>query len=149
MDAIFVLNFNMNVAGAALATSLANTASMLYLLCSMTGRRNTGQLKLTLLPRRIDRQSALALLSIGTPAALQILLSSVSNSVMLRLAKLHKGKRTVPVPLQKNMRLKKALGISASLQALKWIVEMRLKRRSQTQTLQSNSDTDIIFDRRC
>lgn len=139
MDAIFVLNFNTNVAGAALATSLANTASMLYLLCSMTGRRKTGQLKLTLLPRRIDRQSALALLSIGTPAALQILLSSVSNSVMLRLAKLHKGKRTVPVPL----------GISASLQALKWIVEMRLKRRSQTQTLQSNSDTGIIFDRRC
>ena len=42
-------------------------------------------MKLSVLPQKISGESFREILSIGTPAALQILLAALSNSVMLRL----------------------------------------------------------------
>ena len=42
-------------------------------------------MQLTILPRKVSAGSVKDIFSIGTPAALQILLASVSNSVMIRL----------------------------------------------------------------
>ena len=85
LDPIFIFVLDMDVAGAALATGLSNVASMLYLLYAVIHSRHGSLLKMRFLPSRLDRHSAMEMLSIGTPAALQVLLSSVSNSVMLRL----------------------------------------------------------------
>lgn len=85
MDSIFIFTLRMNVAGAALATCLSNTCSMLYLLHHVVRNNKDSAVKLTLLPQRIAAENVRGILSIGTPAALQILLASVSNSVMIRL----------------------------------------------------------------
>lgn len=85
MDPIFIFTLRMNVAGAALATCLSNTCSMLYLLHHVVRNNKDSAVKLTLLPQRIAAENVRGILSIGTPAALQILLASVSNSVMIRL----------------------------------------------------------------
>ena len=86
LDPIFIFGFHMNVAGAALATCLSNTISMLYLLQHVVRNRTDSAVKLTLLPQKVSANSVkdiLSIGSIGTPAALQILLASVSNSVMI------------------------------------------------------------------
>ncbi len=85
LDPIFIFTLHMNVAGAALATFLSNTVSMLYLLQHVVRNRKDSAVKLTILPQKVSADSIRDILSIGTPAALQILLASVSNSVMIRL----------------------------------------------------------------
>ena len=85
LDPILIFGLHMNVAGAALATCLSNTVSMLYLLWIVVKNRESSAVKLTLFPKKVSAGSIRAILSIGTPAALQIFLASVSNSVMLRL----------------------------------------------------------------
>lgn len=85
LDPIFIFTLHMDVAGAALATCLSNTFSMLYLLFFVIRHRNETAVKLSILPRKTAASSVRDILSIGTPAALQILLASVSNSVMIRL----------------------------------------------------------------
>ena len=85
LDPIFTFTLHMNVAGAALATFLSNTVSMLYLLQHVVRNRKDSAVKLTILPQKVSADSIRDILSIGTPAALQILLASVSNSVMIRL----------------------------------------------------------------
>lgn len=85
LDPIFIFLLDMEVGGAALATALSNTVSVLFLLgCYIKSRRQSA-VKAALLPRRIERNSIKSLLSIGTPAALQILLSAVSGAVLLGL----------------------------------------------------------------
>ena len=85
LDPIFIFTLHMNVAGAALATFLSNTVSMLYLLQHVVRNRKDSAVKLTILPQKVSADSIRDILSIGTPAAFQILLASVSNSVMIRL----------------------------------------------------------------
>lgn len=85
LDPIFIFSLHMNVAGAALATALSNAVSMVYLLCHVIRSRETSIVKLSVLPKPISGGNVKEILSIGTPAALQILLAALSNSVMLRL----------------------------------------------------------------
>ncbi len=85
LDPIFIFGLNMQVAGAALATALSNTISLIYLLHYYVKSRESSLVKATFLPKAIDRHSFLELISIGTPAALQILLAALSNSVLLNL----------------------------------------------------------------
>lgn len=85
LDPIFIFALDMNVEGAALATCLSNTVSMLYLLRHIVRTRNESAVRLPLLPKPVSKANVRAIFSIGAPAALQILLAAVSNSVMLRL----------------------------------------------------------------
>ncbi len=85
MDPIFIFAFRMNVAGAALATCLSNACSLLYLLQYVVRNNRDSAVRLALLPQKTAAANIQDILSIGTPAALQILLASVSNSVMIRL----------------------------------------------------------------
>ena len=85
LDPVFIFGLHMNVAGAALATCLSNTFSMLYLLQHVVRNREESSVRLTFLTQRVSAGSIRDILSIGTPAALQIFLASVSNSLMIRL----------------------------------------------------------------
>ena len=85
LDPIFIFSLKMNVAGAALATALSNTVSMVYLLTHVIVNRDRSIVKLTVFPKSITKTQFIEILSIGTPAALQIVLAALSNSVMLRL----------------------------------------------------------------
>ncbi len=85
MDPIFIFALHMDVAGAALATCLSNTVSLFYLLQHVVRNREDAAVKLTFLPEKVALGSIRDILSIGTPAALQILRAAVCNSVMIRL----------------------------------------------------------------
>ena len=85
LDPLFIFLLHMDVEGAALATCLSNTASMVYLLTVLVRTRRESAVKLSLLPKPVSGENVRDILLIGTPAALQILLASVSNSVMLKL----------------------------------------------------------------
>lgn len=85
LDPIFIFVLDYQVAGAAIATALSNTASLIFLLQYYIRSRKKSLVKATWKLQRIDGSETRELLSIGTPAALQIVLSAVSNSVLLSL----------------------------------------------------------------
>lgn len=85
LDPIFIFAMHMDVAGAALATALSNTVSLIYLICHVVYNRETSIIKLSVGPKAVTAEQLREILSIGTPAALQILLAALSNSVMLKL----------------------------------------------------------------
>lgn len=84
-DPIFIFLLKMGVAGAALATCLSNTVSLVFLLCHTIRHRNESLVKISPVPKRIEATAHREIYSIGTPAALQIILAAVSNAVLLRL----------------------------------------------------------------
>ena len=57
LDPLFIFGLQMGVAGAALATCLSNTASMLFLLVHTIRHQNESLVKFSLLPKRIDRSA--------------------------------------------------------------------------------------------
>ena len=85
LDPILIFGLHMNVAGAGLATCLSNIVAMLYLFQYLIRSRKNSSIKMKLRFEVPKKCNILSILSIGTPAALQILLASFSNSVMLRL----------------------------------------------------------------
>lgn len=85
LDPLFIFGLHMNVAGAALATCISNVVSVLYLFGHIIRTRKESVVRLTVFPQRIRLSYVAEVFSVGTPAALQIVLASVSNSVMLRL----------------------------------------------------------------
>ena len=68
-----------------LATCISNVVSVLYLFGHIIHTRKESVVRLTVFPQRIRLSYVAEVFSVGTPAALQIVLASVSNSVMLRL----------------------------------------------------------------
>ena len=85
LDPLFIFGLHMNVAGAALATCISNVVSVLYLFGHMIRTRKESMVQLTLVPWRVKLSYMAEVFSVGAPAALQIVLASISNSVMLRL----------------------------------------------------------------
>ena len=68
-----------------LATCISNVVSVLYLFGHIIHTRKESVVRLTVFPQRIRLSYVAEVFSVGAPAALQIVLTSVSNSVMLRL----------------------------------------------------------------
>lgn len=85
LDPIFIFYFGMDVSGAALATCLSNTASLLFMLFYIIRNQRNSTIKAVSFPRLRELSGVREIFSIGTPAALQIVLASISNSVLLRL----------------------------------------------------------------
>ena len=84
MDPVFIFLMGMGVAGAALSTCLSNTVSLIFLLIHVIRNRESSLVKIPLFPQYTERSRRMEIYSIGTPAALQILLAAVSNAVLLR-----------------------------------------------------------------
>lgn len=85
LDPLFIFGLHMNVAGAALATCVSNVVSVLYLFGHIIRTKKESTVQLTVFPQKIRPSYVAEVFSVGTPAALQIVLASVSNSVMIRL----------------------------------------------------------------
>lgn len=91
LDPVFIFVFHMDVAGAAVATMLSNTISMIYFFVVLAKIRKTTVL--TLSPRQfsLEKKVAWGNLSVGFPAALSVLLVSVSISLLNGLLLRHEG----------------------------------------------------------
>ncbi len=85
MDPVFIFTMGMGVAGAALSTCLSNTVSLIFLVIHVVRHRKSSLVVIPASPRRVTWSTQKDIYSIGTPAALQILLAAVSNAVLLRL----------------------------------------------------------------
>lgn len=91
LDPIFIFVFEMDVAGAAVATMLSNVISMVYFFVVLAKLRKTSVL--TLAPRyfSLEKKVAWGTLSVGFPAAISVLLVSVSIMLLNGLLLSHEN----------------------------------------------------------
>jgi multidrug efflux pump len=85
LDPLFILGLDMGVVGAAISTCISQYLGLAYLLWHVVRTRKTSLAPVPLRFSPIPRSSISEILKIGTPAMLQVLLSSVSNAVILSL----------------------------------------------------------------
>lgn len=82
LDLIFIFVFGMQVAGAAVATMLSNVISMLYFFVVLAKIRKTSVITLSPKHFTLAKKVSLGTLSVGFPAAISVLLVSVSISLL-------------------------------------------------------------------
>lgn len=82
---IFPWGLGLGIAGAAMATALANTAATLYFLCYLFIKRQ--KITLSLHPKYLKAAKTVSrsVLSIGFPSAIQLFMSVLSNGVLNKL----------------------------------------------------------------
>lgn len=85
LDPIFIFVMKMGVAGAALSTCLSNTISLIFLITHVVRSRKTRLVKIPLFLQHTEKEKRKEVYSIGTPAALQIILAAVSNAILIRI----------------------------------------------------------------
>ena len=85
LDPLFIFVFGMGIKGAAIAIALANFMGMLYFLSALNREKEESVVIIPLSPRGITLNEAREVYSIGAPAAIQIVLASVSNGFLLGL----------------------------------------------------------------
>lgn len=91
LDPIFIFVFKMNVAGAAVATMLSNTISLFYFLFILFRIHNKTVINISPKKFTLDKKVSLTTLSVGFPAALSVLLVSVSIALLNGLLLKHEG----------------------------------------------------------
>ena len=91
LDPVFIFVFQMDVAGAALATMLSNTISMLYFFAVLAKIRKTTVLTISPKYVSLEKNVCWASLAVGFPAAISVLLVSVSISLLNGLLLSHEG----------------------------------------------------------
>lgn len=91
LDPIFIFVFGMQVAGAAVATMLSNVISVLYFFVVLTKIRKTSVITLSPKHFTLAKKVSLGTLSVGFPAAISVLLVSVSISLLNGLLLSHEG----------------------------------------------------------
>lgn len=85
MDPIFIFVMKMGVSGAALSTCLSNTVSLLFLVIHVIRFREKSLVKIPFFLQHTQKEKRREIYSIGTPAALQIILAAVSNAVLVKI----------------------------------------------------------------
>ncbi len=80
LNVVFVLKFNMNVAGVALATSISQVISAVLVVIALM--RRDDECKLVLSKMRFYKAQLLKILKIGLPAGIQSSLFSISNVII-------------------------------------------------------------------
>ena len=85
LDPVFIFGLDLGVAGAALATALANTASMLFFIGYFIRNRKRLQIPIAARPGRPAGADLREIFAVGFPAAAIIALASLSNGVLVAL----------------------------------------------------------------
>lgn len=85
LDPVFIFLFGLEISGAAIATALSNLCSLVFLVLFVLRHKSELVVDISFRPAYIPLSSSKAVYSIGIPAALQIIMASVSNSFLIRL----------------------------------------------------------------
>lgn len=86
LDPIFIFVFDLDVAGAAIATALSNLIGMLYLLAALLRLRGQDGTALSVSPRYFGLRYVRPVFSVGLASALATTLGNLSNMVIVHLA---------------------------------------------------------------
>lgn len=91
LDPIFIFIFNMGISGAAIATSLSNTVSLIYFLIVLLNIRKTTCI--TIAPKHfsLKKKVSFGTISVGFPAAISVMLVCFSISLLTGLLLRHEG----------------------------------------------------------
>ena len=84
LDPIFILVFDMGVAGAGLATILSNIVSVLYYAVHMLNKKSS--LSISMKDMKVTKEMLSSVLAIGAPASLNNLLMSISGILLNNFA---------------------------------------------------------------
>ncbi len=87
LDPILILGFDMNIAGAAIATAIGNIAAMVYYIMHMISNAST--LSIHLKDYKANDRIATGVLTIGVPASVNTILMSLSNILLNNMMKQH------------------------------------------------------------
>ncbi len=85
LDPIFILSFNMQVKGAAIATILGNLLSFIYYMYKYLAKKTFVRLDKDYV--KLDKEISIAILKIGIPASLNQLLISLAMTISNNIAK--------------------------------------------------------------
>lgn len=91
LDPIFIFVFQMGVAGAAVATGLSNTISLIYFLIVFVKIRKRTCLSIAPKYFSTEKRVSFGTLSVGFPAAISVMLVSFSISLLTGLLLRHEG----------------------------------------------------------
>lgn len=91
LDPIFISVFDMGVAGAAIATAISNTVSLIFFLVVLFRIRKSTCLTLSPKHFTMKKGVSLGILSVGFPAAISVLLVCFSISLLTALLLRHEG----------------------------------------------------------
>lgn len=83
LDPVLIFACGMGVAGAALSTAVSDAASLVFLLAHVVRNRGRSLVRMSLRPQRIAASDLRSIAVVGLPAALVIVLASVSNAFMV------------------------------------------------------------------
>lgn len=83
LDPVLIFACGMGVAGAALSTAVSDAASLAFLLVHVVRNRGRSLVRMSLRPQRIAASDLRSIAVVGLPAALVIVLASVSNAFMV------------------------------------------------------------------
>lgn len=86
LDPVFILTLDMGVKGAAIATLISNTATLIYFGAYLLRMREKTVVSAKPKDFALDGKLAASVVSVGLPAALQTCLSIVSNTTLNKLA---------------------------------------------------------------
>ena len=83
LDPVLIFACGMGVAGAALSTAVSDAASLAFLIAHVVRNRGRSLVRMRLRPQRITASDLRSIAVVGLPAALVIVLASVSNAFMV------------------------------------------------------------------
>ena len=83
LDPVLIFVCGMGVAGAALSTAVSDAASLAFLIAHVVRNRGRSLVRMSLRPQRITASDLRSIAVVGLPAALVIVLASVSNAFMV------------------------------------------------------------------
>lgn len=83
LDPALIFVCDMGVAGAALSTAVSDAASLVFLLVHVVRNRERSLVRMSLRPQGIPASDLRSIAVVGLPAALVIMLASVSNAFMV------------------------------------------------------------------
>ena len=86
LDPIFIFTFDMGIEGAAIATMLANVASLIYFLIIFAVIRKKTVISLNPKNFTFKKSISISVVSVGIPSFVSLMLVCVSNAVMMNLA---------------------------------------------------------------
>ena len=91
LDPVFIFVFDMDVAGAAVATALSNTVSLIFFLVVLLKMKNGTCLTIAPAHFSLKKKVSLGTLSVGFPAAISVMLVSFSISLLTGLLLRHEN----------------------------------------------------------
>jgi len=144
LDPIFIFTFNMNVAGAALATMLSNLTASLYFIALILRNRST--LVLSLNPRYYSARQGIPseVLLVGLPSSIMSFMATLSNTVLNKLMVSYCNEAVAGIGIAKKIDLVLFFGTNGIAQGVLPLISYSYSAKNYSRMLETVKKTFIL-----